>query len=121
MRIVGHRIEALRAALRDVILVRSDRHLVAPHRICIAAHALVDVRRHVHHVTRRRHQRKQAIGSGFSLIGLVGFHQMNVEMQRAGMLRIAGDHFFRERHNLRGSFIRQTVTCPVTPRAQVHH
>jgi hypothetical protein len=62
VRVVGHRVEALRAALRDVVLVREHGQLVALRRVGIAAHPLIDVRRHVHQVPGRRHQPEQPVG-----------------------------------------------------------
>ena len=44
VRIVGHWIEALGPALRDVIFVCRDRHFVAALSVGIAAHALIDAR-----------------------------------------------------------------------------
>ena len=81
VRVVGHRIEPLRAALGDVVLVGGNRQLVALDRVRIAADALIDVRRHVHHVPRRRHERQQRVGR---LLGFLrrrrALHQMDVHV-----------------------------------------
>ena len=46
---------------------------------------------------------------------------MDVEVQRAGMIRTLRNHFFGERDNFGRAIIGRSVFCPVTPRAQVHH
>ena len=43
VRIVGHRVETLRAALCDVVLVGLDRELVTPDRVGVAPDAVIDV------------------------------------------------------------------------------
>ena len=121
MRKVSHRIEALRPTLRDVVFVSRDREFIAAHGIGIAAHALINMRGHVDHVARGGHEREQTIGGRFRFFGLFGFHQVNVQVQCAGMLRIARDDFFGERDNLRCSFVRPSVPRPVTPGSEVHH
>ena len=121
VRIVGHGIEALRPTLRDVIFVSRDREFVAAHGVGIAAHALINMRGHVHHVARSRHEREQTVGGRFRFFCFFGFHQVDVQMQCAGMLRIACDDFFSERDDLRGSFVRPAVARPVTPGSEVHH
>ncbi len=122
VRVVGHRIQALRPALRDVVLVGRDGELVALHRVGVAADALVDVRGHVHHVAGGRHQRHQRVG------GLLGplrrgrrLEQVDEHVQRAGVLRVLRDHLFGERDDLARALVRLAVGHPVAPGPQVHH
>ena len=85
MRVVRHRVQPLRPALSDVVLVGGDRELVRAHRICIPPHALIDVGRHVHHVAGGRHQRQQRICRLLRLLGSNALHQVDVHVDRAGM------------------------------------
>jgi hypothetical protein len=71
MRVVADRIEPLRLALRQVILVGENRTLVRGRRIRIPADAQVDVCWHVDHVTSRGHQPAQSIRAALSAIGIV--------------------------------------------------
>ena len=100
VRIVGHRIEALRATLRDVVFISGNGHDVALGRISITPDALINVRGHVDHVTGGRHQGEQAIGGRFGFARLICLHQMDVEMQGAGVVRVVGYHLFSQRDDL---------------------
>ena len=122
VRVVAHRVQALRAALGDVVLVGGDGEPVALHRVGVAADALVDVRGHVDHVARGGHQRQQGVG------GLLGalrrrrrLDQVHVHVQRAGVLRVLAHDPLGERDDLRGALVRSPVGHPVAPGAQVHH
>ena len=78
MGIVRQRIQALGAALRDVVLVGSCREQVRFDNIRVTADALLNVRRHVNNVPRAWHERQQPIGLGFGTLGRVRrFPEMN--------------------------------------------
>jgi hypothetical protein len=108
--------------LRDVVLVCGNRQLVRPNGIGVAADALINVGRHVHHVPRGRHERQQRICRLLRPLGCVGrFYQMDIKMQCARVFGIPGDHLFDQPDDLGCSCVGYTVTLPVAPRAQVHH
>ncbi len=120
--VVAHRIHALRLALRDVVLVRDDRELVAPRGVLVAPDPLVDVRRHVNHVTRAGHEREQPVRRDFRLFrSFRGLDEMNVEMERERVMRVAIDNRLDEGHDLGGPRLRFAVRRPVAPGSQVHH
>ena len=62
MRIVAGRVDALCAALRDVILVRFDCPDVRIRGIAVPADADVHMTRHVNQMTGARHQRAESVG-----------------------------------------------------------
>ncbi len=122
MRVVRHRIEALRAAMRQIALVSVDRELVAADRVGVAADALVDVRGHVDHVPRRRHQGQDRVRRALGSFRRRGrFEQVNQQVQRGRVGRIAAQHVLGERDDVGRAGVRTSVRHPVVPRPQVHH
>ena len=91
VRHVAERIDAgSRPADRKIAVVRGDRLLVRDHRVVVAADPRIDVRGHVHQVTGAGQQLAQRVSRGDALrrIGR-GLDRVHVQMQGAGMLRIA--------------------------------
>ena len=120
VRVVGHRVEALGPALRDVVLVGGDRGLVGGRGVRVAAHALVDVRGHVHHVPRARHQLQQAVRRGLRLLRRVRLHGVDVEVVRPGVVRVAGEHLLQVADDLGRLRVGPAVAQPVVPGPHVH-
>ena len=98
VRVVADRIQPLRLALRQVVLVGANRALVGLGRVRVAPDANVDVRRHVDHVSSGRHQRAETIGAALGAIGIVrGLEQMDVIVLRAGMIGVTRDRALQRR------------------------
>ena len=123
MAVVAGRIEALRATGCDIVFVNLRRRLIGRCGIGITAHAVIDMAGHVDHMARARHQLQQRIRRRLGAFGGVrSLHGVDVEVQCARMVRIAGDHFFK-----RGDDVRSlTLGCcavglPVVPGLGVHH
>jgi hypothetical protein len=121
VRVVGHGVHALGPALRDVALVGLHRQLVALHRVGIAPDPLIDVRRHVDHVPGVGQQRQQRVRGRLGLLRCDRFHQVDVHVQRTGMLRVAAYDVLGEGDDGGRARVRLAVAHPVAPRAQVHH
>ena len=93
VRVVAERVHALRAALRDVVLVGGNRLLVRLDGVGVAPDAQVDVRRHVDDVPCPGHQRQQAIGFLLRAFGSLGrLPQVDPVVERARVLRVARQH-----------------------------
>ena len=91
-------------------------------RVEIAADAIIDVARHVHEMAGTGDCTAQSVGVGLSTLGAVrGLDGMDVEVNCAGMIRIASQHALQCRHNwhaLRIGFA--AARLPVVPRAEIH-
>ena len=104
VRVVGHRIETLRPALGDVVLVGGDGELVASSRRRSGPRA-GRCARHVHHVAGRRHQRQQRVGGLSARSGAVVASTRWMSMcSAAGCFGVAAQHVFGER--------RRSPACP---------
>ena len=104
VRVVAERIQPLRAALRDVVLIGLGGHLVRLHHVGMTADPHVDVRRHVDDVSGAGHQRQQPIGFGFRAFRRVGrLPQVDPVVQRAGMIRVLRQHLLERRLDLASS------------------
>ena len=122
VRVVRHRVQALGAALRDVVLVGCRGELVCLDGVGEPADPLIDVARHVDHVAGGRHQRQQGVGGLLRFLRRRGaFHQVDVHVRGARMFGVPRQHPFGQRHDLGGALVRRAVALPVAPRAQVHH
>ena len=121
VRIVAERVQALRAALRDVVLVGRHCQLIRAHDIGVASYPQIDVRGHVDNVAGAGHQRQQAIGFLLGPLGNFGrLPDVNPVVKRARMFRIRRDHALESRHGLLGPLLCFPVPRPVVPRPQVH-
>ncbi len=119
--VVHHRINALRAAGLDVCSIDRRRFLVSFHRRRIISRANVNVRRHVHDVSRSRRQRSQAVRRSQSPFRRIRrFHGVNVVMERTQMVGIAFNHRFQSCDNLLRAVLGRPVTMPQSPRMEVH-
>jgi hypothetical protein len=110
--VVSRRIDALRAIRFDVRAVGLRGEIVNARGRFIVADALIDVRGHVHEMTRGRRQRAEPIRAWQRTFRQRRrFDGVNIKMIRADVIRVApqdgfehGDHFFRPR---RGSSVRR--------------
>ena len=115
-------VHTLGMAVRKVILVSRDGELVTLYGVGVAAHALIDVRRHVYRMPRRRHKGTQGIRRLLRPLRRIRWlDEVNVEMHRSGMLRIALHDRLGKRHDFRGSLKRISIPHPVTPGVEIHH
>jgi hypothetical protein len=119
--VVHHRVNALRAAALDVRAIDRRRFLVRLHRRRIISRADVNMRRHMHDVSRRRSQRSQPVRRRQRPFRRIRrLHGVNVVMERTQMVRIAFHHRFQSCDNLLRAVLRRPVTMPQSPRMQVH-
>ena len=101
VRIVAEPIDAhRRVGVGQVFFVDLDRRLVVGQRVEIAADPIVDVARHVHEVAGAGNRAAQSVGIGLGALGPVGrLDGMDVEVNGARMIRIAGQHALECRHD----------------------
>ena len=124
MRVVGRAVERVaRARGGEVALVGGDGLDVGAQRVAVEADAVVDVRRHVHDVARRRHQRGEAARVRQRALGPHrGFHRVDVEVDRAGVRRVAREHRLERAHDVGAAALGlRAGGLPVVPRLGVHH
>ena len=103
-------------------LVRGDGVAVHLDRVGVAADPVVDVRRHVHEMPRRRHRAGQPVGRVLSPPRVRRcLHRMDVEMQRGGMVGRERQRAVERRHDVATATPwRHAVRLPVVPRLLVH-
>ena len=118
-----------RARGRRTLLSRpvADERLIGVHRVdigvdrvVVATHAGIDVCRHVHQVSGRRHQRCKSLGTGHGERRLHLLDGMDVVMARAGVHRVGADGLFEDRHQLFQPRIGLALGIPVVPGTEVH-
>ncbi len=79
------------------------------------------MRRHVNHMAGGRHQRTQSIRAPLGAIGIVGrFDQMNVVVQRTGVIGIPRDRPLERIEDACRLRLRGAILLPVVPRHRVH-
>jgi hypothetical protein len=73
-------------------------------------------------MSRAGHQREQAVGGGFGAPRLAArLDRVDVEVQRAGMIRILGDDALEGGDDLLGARLWRPIGRPEVPGPQVHH
>ena len=120
--IVADRIHADRAGLCDIGFVDLRGRLVDFEQVRVAADAVVDVAGHVDDVSGSRHQRGKPVGIGFGAFRTVrGFHEMNVEMDRPGMVGVLCENAFQALLDIgRTPFGLLAARLPVIPGLSIH-
>ena len=121
MGVVHHAVDALDVVLFDVVGIDRSRPHIALCCILVASHAYVNVRGHVHQVSRPGHQLGKPISQGDGPLGLRGgLNGMDVVVNSPGVIGIAlqdrlqrGDDFKRARLGL-------AAVRPQVPGTQVH-
>ncbi len=121
MRVIHHRVHALRARRLQELLVRLGRRNVGLLRRFVFAGADVDVRRHVHQVSRGGRQSGQPVRAIVRPLRLVRrFHRVDVEVVCADVLGIAPQHALQCADDLFRTFVWTSLLVPQLPRVQVH-
>ena len=122
VRVVGEGVVARVLGLGEVGLVGLDRGDVGAQRIEVAADPEPGVGRHVDDVAGARHQRGQAVGVGLGALGRRrGLGQVDVEVDRARMVGIGGQHLLDRGDRLAGAALGgAAVGLPVVPGRGVH-
>ncbi len=121
MRIVADRVQTLRLALREVVLVGRDGADVRLRRVGVPADPKIDVRGHVDHVARGRHQAAEPIGDCFGDLWRAGaLHEVDVVVIRPWMIRMGGHHPLERCANRGRGRLEGTVRLPVVPGHRVH-
>ncbi len=123
VRHVTERIDALcvAAAGGEVGVIGLDRPLVRDHRVVPAADARVDVRRHVHEVSRTRDQLAQPVGRRDAALRIRrGLDRVHVQVQRAGVVGILRDHRLEGGDDLGRVALGLQLRVVVVPGLQVH-
>ena len=121
MRHVSHRVDALRAALCDVVVVGCDSELVRKRAIVVAPYPNVDMRGHVYQVAGARNHTSQSVGGSDSALWLLLLDSVNVEMIRTGMIGVVLQYEIERRKDLFGERLGFPVLGPVRPRHRIHH
>ncbi|TIL81179.1 MAG: hypothetical protein E5Y81_03930 [Mesorhizobium sp.] len=127
VRIIAVRVDTGRA-LRcyadalEIGLVRCHRLAVDFQAVDPPADLVIDVRWHVHDVSGAGHEGGKPVGMGFGPLRRRGrLDGMDIEMDRAGMIRIARQHPLQRGHKLdRVRLWRCSAVKPVVPGHQVH-
>ena len=114
----GHR----RGGRRQISFIDRHRGLVVRKRVEIPADPIVDVARHVHEVACAGEGAAQPVGMGLGAFRPVRrLHGVNVVVNRAGMVRILGEHALQCGHD--GDALRVRLApagLPVVPWAEIH-
>ena len=119
--VIHHRVDARGRAALDVRLIRKRGFLVGLQRRFVVARADVDVRGHVHDVSRGGRQLGQMIRAGERALGRVGsLDRVNVIVNRAQVIGLAPNHGLQRRHNFFRALFRRSVRPPQAPRMQIH-
>ena len=109
------------AAALDVGLIDERGFLIGFQGGFVIAGADVDVRGHVHDVSRGRRKLRQAIGAGQSAFRRVGsFDAVNVIVNGAEMIGLAANHGLERGDNFLRAFFRRAVGAPESPGMEVH-
>ena len=91
--VIHHRVDARSRAALDVGLIRQRGFLVSFQRCFVIAGAYINVRGHVHDVSRGGRQFGQPMRAGQRALRRIrGLHRMNVVVNRAQMIRLTPNH-----------------------------
>ena len=108
--------------LRDIGFVDRHRRLVGRQRRLVVADAEVDVERHVHEMARARHGGGEPLGvRQRPFRRRRGFHHVDVVVDRARMVRTAGQHRLERGEDLGGLALGLgAARLPVVPGREIH-
>jgi hypothetical protein len=121
VRVVHHRVRALRLRHLDVALVRGDGAPVRLGRVGVAPDAHVDVGRHVHQVAGGRRESGEPLRARqCPLRARRRFDGVDVVVVRAQVVRVLREHAFEDRDDLRRAGRRLAIERPQLPRPQHH-
>ncbi len=102
--------------LGERVIAPVQRHSVdvGHHRISIAPHPVIGVRRHMHQMAGRRGQQGQLLAVGNGLVRVIRpLSQVDIEVDRARLVRVPGQRAFQQVHGARdGRISRLALVVP---------
>lgn len=121
MRVIGAHVEALGAALADVVAVGFHGAFISDDGVGVLADAHVDMGGHVDEVTGVGDAAGETIGGGEAEFGLgPGFDGVDVEVIGAGMIGVSAEHGFERVEDLLGFGFGMALVGPIVPGHGVH-
>ena len=119
--VIHHRINALHSRSLDVGTVDLRRFLVGLDCSFIVAGANVNMRGHVHDVSRSRSERSQLVGTSEGALGRSrSLHGMDVIVNRSQMIGVALHHRLECRYDFLRAGLGRAIDMPQAPGMQIH-